>query len=145
MTHVPVPIQLSDGAQEPRYATPGAAGLDLQSMIDFELAPLERKSVPTGIRIAIPEGFEAQIRPRSGLALREGLSMVNSPGTIDCDFRGEIHVILINLGSSVVKVTSGERIGQMVLSPVARIEWQPVKSLTPTERAEGGFGSTGRK
>lgn len=108
------------------------------------LEPLQRKLVRTGVRIAVPPGFEAQVRPRSGLALRLGLSMVNSPGTIDSDYRGEIAVILINLGSEVVKLEQGERIAQLVVCPVARAEVRIVAELSETDRGEGGFGSTGK-
>jgi len=140
---VTIPIQLDDGAALPVYQTAGAAGMDLTSTEDVELKPLERKLVGTGIRLAIPAGFEGQIRPRSGLAVRHGISMVNSPGTIDSDYRGEIKILLINLGDSVVKFAQGERIGQLVICPVARADWQPVASLDDTIRGSGGFGSTG--
>lgn len=117
--------------------------MDLCSTEAVELKPMERKLVPTGIRIAIPRGYEGQIRPRSGLALKHGISMVNTPGTIDSDYRGEIGVILINLGENVVKLARGERIGQLVICPVMRIEWERVAELADTARGEGGFGSTG--
>jgi dUTP pyrophosphatase len=119
--------------------------MDLRSTDDVELAPFQRKLVPTGIRAAIPEGFEGQIRPRSGLALKMGVSMVNTPGTIDCDYRGEIGVILINLSENVVKLARGERIAQLVICPVARARVELVGELDETKRGEGGFGSTGTK
>jgi len=138
-----VPVSLADGGQAPAYATPDAAGLDLRCIEDIELAPMQRTLARTGIRIAIPRGFEGQVRPRSGLALRHGLSMVNTPGTIDADYRGEIGIILINLGQDVVKLSSGERIAQLVIMPVVRAKIVEVEELDVTERGEGGFGSTG--
>lgn len=137
-------LTLADGAQVPEYATPGSAGMDLRSVEAFELQPMERRLARTGLRIAVPEGYEAQIRPRSGLALKHGLSMVNTPGTIDSDYRGELGVILINLGQEVVKISAGDRIAQLVICPVARVEITVVEDLDDTERGEGGFGSTGR-
>lgn len=139
-----LPITLEPGAKPPVYQTSGAAGMDVHCLEDVVLEPLQRKLVRTGVRIAVPPGFEAQVRPRSGLALRHGLSMVNSPGTIDSDYRGEIAVILINLGSDVVKLEQGERIAQIVVCPVARAEVKIVAELNETDRGEGGFGSTGR-
>lgn len=140
---VKIPIVLSADATLPEYASAGAAGMDLRSTEEVELQPGQRKLVPTGIKAAIPEGFEGQVRPRSGLAIKQGLSMVNSPGTIDSDYRGEIGVILINHGQDVVKLSRGERIGQLVICPVYRAEWQVVDELDDTRRGEGGFGSTG--
>ena len=105
---------------------------------------MERKAVPTGLKIALPEGYEAQVRPRSGLALKHGISMVNTPGTIDSDYRGEIRVILINLGQEVVRFERGERVAQLVVAPVTRAEWQLVDELDQTDRGTGGFGSTGK-
>lgn len=138
-------VTLEPGAAAPEYQSAGAAGMDLRSYEPVELAPLERKSVRTGVRLAIPSGFEGQVRPRSGLALRHGLSMVNTPGTIDSDYRGELSIVMINLGQSVVKLERGERIAQLVVSPVARAEIRVLESLDETERGEGGFGSTGTK
>lgn len=129
----------------PSYATAGAAGMDLRSTADVTLAPMERQLVPTGLRVAIPEGFEGQVRPRSGLALRLGISMVNTPGTIDSDYRGEVGVILINLGRETVKLEAGERIAQLVVCPVVRAETVAVEVLDDTERGGGGFGSTGTR
>lgn len=141
---VEIPVVLSHGATMPEYATAGAAGMDLRASEDVTLAPGERAAVPTGVRLAIPEGYEGQVRPRSGLALRHGLAMVNSPGTIDADYRGEIRMILINLGSEVVQFKAGERVGQLVVCPVARAVLVSVQNLDESERGEGGFGSTGR-
>ena len=141
---VEIPVVLNEGATMPHYASAGAAGLDLRASEDVTLAPGERAAVPTGVRLAIPEGYEGQVRPRSGLALRHGLAMVNSPGTIDADYRGEVRMILINMGSEVVQFKRGERLGQLVVSPVARATLVPVLALVESERGEGGFGSTGR-
>lgn len=113
-------------------------------MSDVRLEPMERKLVPTGVRMAIPPGFEGQVRPRSGLAIKHGLSMVNTPGTIDSDYRGEIGVLMINLGQEAVELKGGERIAQLVVCPVVRAELAMVDDLDATERGEGGFGSTGR-
>ncbi|MFZ4506513.1 MAG: dUTP diphosphatase [Fimbriimonas sp.] len=143
MPSVPVPIVVEPGVELPAYKTAGAAAVDLCCNEDFSLAPLERKLVPTGVRIAVPEGYEAQVRPRSGLALKHGISMVNTPGTIDSDYRGEIGLILINFGETVVQFSRGERVAQLVLCPVSRFEWQPVDQLDATDRGAGGFGSTG--
>lgn len=142
---VQVLVKLEDGAEAPAYMTPGSAGMDLRSFQDVELRPMERKLVPTGIRIAIPEGYEGQVRPRSGLAVKHGISMVNTPGTIDSDYRGEVKVLLINLGDSVVQLAKGERIAQLVICPVARADIEIVASLDETERGKGGFGSTGTR
>lgn len=141
---VEVSIVLADGATLPTYQTTGSAGMDLCCSEDFELQPMERKLVPTGIRIALPDGYEAQVRPRSGLAIKHGVSMVNTPGTIDSDYRGEVRLILINFGQDVVKFKQGERIGQMVICPVVKAELKVVNELDETLRGQGGFGSTGR-
>lgn len=143
MDRLDLPTWLETDAVAPAYQTDGAAGLDLRAYEPVELAPLERRLVRTGVRVAIPPGYEGQVRPRSGLAVRHGLSMVNTPGTIDSDYRGEIQVLLINLGSEVVKLEVGERIAQLVVCPVARAEVRVVDALDETERGEGGFGSTG--
>ena len=134
------------GLDLPGYATAGAAGMDVSAAIDapFELAPHARFAVPTGLRVAIPDGHEIQVRPRSGLALHHGLTVANAPGTIDCDYRGEIKVLLVNLGDAPVTVTRGMRIAQLVVAPVTRGEWRAVPSLDDTPRGGGGFGSTGR-
>lgn len=136
-----------EGLPLPSYETAGAAGMDLTAATpqgeEVVLEPGERRLIPTGLSIAVPEGYEAQIRPRSGLALRHGISMVNAPGTIDSDFRGEIGIILINLGQEAFTVRRGERIAQMVIAAHARAEWQVAQSLDETSRGAGGFGSTG--
>lgn len=139
-------VQLGPGASLPRYATEEAAGMDLCSTVEVELAPLERKLVPTGLRLVLPSGYEAQVRPRSGLALKKGIGMVNAPGTIDSDYRGEIGVLVINLSGESVKLEKGERIAQLVVCPVVRATLREVSNVNEyaTERGEGGFGSTGR-
>mgnify|MGYP000014697227 CR=1 FL=1 len=130
----------------PSYQTDGSAGVDLFAAVKepITLQPGERALIPTGIRIALPPGYEAQVRPRSGLAIRHGISMVNAPGTIDSDYRGEVQVILINLGQEPFTIRRGERIAQMVIAPVMRVEWEVVEKLPPTARGDGGFGHTGR-
>jgi dUTP pyrophosphatase len=130
----------------PAYATAGAAGMDLCACLPapVEIAPGGRALVPTGFRVAVPPGWELQVRPRSGLALRHGLTLPNAPGTIDADYRGEVLVILANLGSEPFIVRHGDRIAQAVLAPVARCAWQEVAGLDATGRGAGGFGSTGR-
>ncbi|NLJ00799.1 MAG: dUTP diphosphatase [Bacteroidales bacterium] len=129
----------------PEYATAAAAGMDLRASLEqpIVLKPLERALVPTGIHIQLPEGYEAQIRPRSGLAIKHGISIVNSPGTIDSDYRGEIRVILVNLSNENFTIQDGERICQMVVAQHATIEWEEVNSLDETRRGSGGFGHTG--
>ena len=131
----------------PAYMTEGSAGLDLAADLDEDLilAPFERALIPTGIAVALPLGFEAEIRPRSGLALREGLTLVNSPGTIDSDYRGEIQLLAINLGREPVVIRRGQRVAQMVVQRVCRAKWQEVKELSSSERQEGGFGHTDQK
>jgi dUTP pyrophosphatase len=128
----------------PAYMSTGAAGMDLAADIEGELSlePLARALIPTGIAIALPVGFEAQIRPRSGLALKDGLTLVNSPGTIDSDYRGEIQLLAINLGQQTVTIRRGQRVAQMVIQRIARACWQEVKELPPTDRQSGGFGHT---
>ena len=131
----------------PAYMTEGAAGMDLCADIaaDMILAPMARVLIPTGIAIALPMGFEAQIRPRSGLALKQGMTLVNSPGTIDADYRGEIQVIAINLGSEPIVIEPGQRIAQMIVQRIIRAEWQEVRELPSSERQAGGFGHTDKK
>ncbi len=133
------------GLPLPAYATADSAGVDLAAALEtpLTLAPGERKDVPTGIAMALPPGWEGQVRPRSGLALRHGITILNSPGTIDADYRGEVRVILANLGSAPVTIARGERIAQLVIAPVSRAEWQVVEELPATVRGAGGFGSTG--
>jgi dUTP pyrophosphatase len=130
----------------PGYMTSHAAGMDLHADIEGEIVlhPGERLLVPTGIAIALPDGYEAQIRPRSGLALKHGISLVNSPGTIDADYRGEISVILINHGSEAFRLRRGERVAQMVVARFSRVEWDERDNLEETARGSGGFGHTGR-
>ena len=128
----------------PEYATPASAGLDLRASEGCVIPSGGRALVPTGLRIALPEGYEAQVRPRSGLALEHGVTLPNSPGTIDADYRGEIGVILMNLGQEPFVVEPGDRIAQMIVAPVTRVAWSEAEELDATERGEGGFGSTGR-
>ncbi len=130
----------------PEYSTPYSAGMDLRANIDqpITLKPLERKLIPTGLFIELPVGYEAQIRPRSGLALKKGMSVLNTPGTIDADYRGEIGVILVNLSNEEFIVNDGERICQMVIAKHETISWQNVEALQDTTRGEGGFGHTGK-
>lgn len=132
---------------KPAYETPGAAGMDLRAACPEDqpvaIKPRERAMVPTGMAIAIPDGFEAQVRPRSGLAWKQGLTVLNSPGTIDADYRGEVKVILVNLGKDPVVIKRGERIAQLVIAPVVQAELMTATTLPPTSRGSGGFGSTG--
>lgn len=130
----------------PSYATPLSAGMDLRASMEqsITLAPLERALVPTGLFVELPEGYEMQIRPRSGLAAKHGITVLNSPGTIDADYRGEIKVILVNLSNNPFEIVPGERIAQAVVAQHAHIEWEQVEQLGATERGTGGFGSTGR-
>lgn len=130
----------------PSYATVNSAGMDLKANIEtpVTLGPLERAMVPTGLYIALPDGTEAQVRPRSGLAAKYGISVLNAPGTIDADYRGEIKVILVNLSNEPFVINPGERIAQMVVARYEKVEWEETDSLDETERGEGGFGSTGR-
>lgn len=131
----------------PQYETAQAAGLDVRANIteSITLGPLERALVPTGLFIELPEGYEMQVRPRSGLAAKHGLSLVNAPGTIDPDYRGEIKVILVNLSNTPYELKPGERVAQLVVSQFTRVEWEPVEELGETERGTGGLGSTGVK
>jgi dUTP pyrophosphatase len=145
---ISVPIQIlphGQGLELPAYATPHAAGMDLRAAVaePMTLKPLERALVPTGLAMAIPAGYEGQVRPRSGLALKHGLTCLNTPGTIDADYRGEVKVLLVNLGHEAFTIQRGERIAQLVLAAHASAEWQAVESLPATERGEGGFGHTG--
>lgn len=131
----------------PNYATALSAGMDLRANLDapVTLQPMQRKLIPTGLRIELPEGYEAQIRPRSGLAIKKGITVLNSPGTIDADYRGEIGVILINLSTEPFVIEDGERICQMVIARHEQASWTEVTELTDTERGEGGFGHTGKQ
>ena len=132
-------------AELPRYESSGAAGMDLRAFIDRDITipPMGRAKIPTGLFIELCRGYEAQVRPRSGLAARSGLTVLNAPGTIDSDYRGEVEVILINLGAGSFTVKNGDRIAQMVISPVIRVEVSETEFLSETERGTGGFGSTG--
>jgi dUTP pyrophosphatase len=149
MNAVRVPLMMlphGSGLPLPAYATTSSAGVDLAAAVisEIALAPGERKAVPTGIAIALPEGYEGQIRPRSGLALKHGITILNSPGTIDADYRGEIQIILANLGSETVTLARGQRIAQLVVAPVSRVAFDEVAALPASGRGAGGFGSTGR-
>ena len=141
-----VKIVNRSGQPVPAYATPLSAGMDLRACLDapVTLGPLERTLVPTGLFIALPAGFEAQVRPRSGLAAKHGITVLNTPGTIDADYRGEIKVILVNLSNTPFEIVPGERIAQLVVARHERVEWEETDSLDKTERGAGGFGSTGR-
>jgi len=132
-----------EGLEPPRYATSGAAGMDVLAAEDVTLAPGGRHPVATGFALAIPEGYEIQVRPRSGLALKHGITLPNTPGTIDSDYRGELKIIMINLGSEDFAIARGDRIAQLVLAPVTQAWWEEVAELDDTVRGEGGFGSTG--
>jgi dUTP pyrophosphatase len=134
-----------EGAVAPEYKTEGSAGADLRARLStsLTLAPGERAAVPTGLRIELPRGYEAQVRPRSGLALQKGITCLNSPGTIDSDYRGELKVILVNLGEAPATIASGDRIAQLVIAPIVRARFEGARSLEATERGSGGFGSTG--
>ena len=143
---VPVPVRFLPhfaGLDLPAYATEGAAGMDVLAAEDVTLPPGARHAVATGLAMAIPHGFEIQVRPRSGLALKHGITVPNTPGTIDSDYRGELKVILINHGAEPFAIRRGDRIGQLVLAPVTRASWLPVEELDDTARGTGGFGSTG--
>lgn len=130
----------------PIYQTSGSAGMDVHANISnkIELKPFERKLIPTGLFVEIPQGFEIQVRPRSGLALKHGVTVLNSPGTIDSDFRGELMILLINLGDEIYPIESGERIAQLVVSSVITVEWEPINTLSETDRGTGGYGSSGK-
>ncbi|MBC7288166.1 MAG: dUTP diphosphatase [Armatimonadetes bacterium] len=138
-------VAAEPGARLPEYATANSAGMDLRAHISqpITIAPGERTLIPTGIRLAIPPGYEGQVRPRSGLAIRHGLTVLNSPGTIDADYRGEVKVVLANLGSEPVTIQPGDRIAQLVIAPVVRAFLVRVEELPESDRGEGGFGHTG--
>ncbi len=148
----PVPVSVTrlphgEGLALPSYETPDSAGMDLAAAVAGEITiePGSRALVPTALAIALPEGYEAQVRPRSGLALKKGITVLNSPGTIDADYRGEIGVILANLGNEPFTIRRGDRIAQMVVAPVSRVAWRSIDALDETARGAGGFGSTGTK
>ena len=142
------PLDHFEGLQLPAYETQGSAGMDVRAALaedeGLTLKPGERAMVPTGLSVAIPQGYEIQVRPRSGLAAKHGLTCLNTPGTIDSDYRGEIKVILINLGQEAFTIRRGERIAQLVVSPVTQLTWDEVTALDETARGAGGFGSTGQ-
>lgn len=142
---ITVSITREPGVKLPAYATSGSAGMDIHAMLAeaVTLHPGERRLIPTGLKIELPEGFEAQIRPRSGLALKYGVTVLNTPGTIDSDYRGEIGVVLINLGQEDFEVKNGDRIAQMVVAPYPQVKWNEVLILDNTVRGEGGYGHTG--
>lgn len=139
-------VRENDKIELPKYETSGAAGMDVRANITepIVLGSLERTLVPTGLKIAIPEGYEVQVRPRSGLALKHGITLLNTPGTIDSDYRGELKMIIANMGKDAYTINPGERIGQLVLNKVEQIEWEVVETLDETERGAGGFGHTGK-
>lgn len=143
----PIKVQVINKSTHalPEYQTSGSAGMDIRAWLQtpVTLAPMERKLIPTGLYIALPQGYEAQIRPRSGLAIKRGLSMVNTPGTIDSDYRGEIMVAVINLSTEPQEIADGERIAQMIISKYERVEWQATDELGETTRGAGGFGHSG--
>ena len=141
-----VKVIKEEGVKLPAYETTGAAGMDVRANItkEIELQPLDRVLIPTGLKFAIPEGYEILVRPRSGLARKHGLTVLNTPGTIDSDFRGELGIILINLSRETYVIQPEERIAQLVLSPVVQAEFEEVETLDETERGEGGFGHTGK-
>jgi dUTP pyrophosphatase len=146
----PVNVQIcvepaAEGLELPRYETEASAGMDLRAAIDDEmtLQPGQRGLVTTGLRLAIPAGYEAQVRPRSGLAIKSGITVVNAPGTIDADYRGTVQVGLINLSQQPFTIRRGDRIAQLIIAPVSRAQWQVVEELDETERGDGGFGHTG--
>jgi dUTP pyrophosphatase len=145
---MPVQIKIINRSSNPlpEYATAGSSGMDLRAALteDVELHPLQRELIPTGIFIELPEGYEAQIRPRSGLAVKQGITCLNTPGTIDADYRGEVKVILINLSQEKQVIHPGDRIAQMVLQQVEKVKWEEVETINETMRNEGGFGHTGK-
>lgn len=146
MHKIKVQVVMEEGVQLPKYESQGAAGLDVRANIKegIALGSLERVLIPTGIKMAIPEGYEVQVRPRSGLAIKHGISLLNTPGTIDADYRGELRIIVVNLSKEVYVIEPQERIGQLVLNKVEQMEFEIVESLEETIRGEGGFGHTGK-
>ena len=147
MEQVTVKVINSSANELPQYATELSAGMDVRANLTepMVLQPMQRVLVPTGLRVELPAGYEMQLRPRSGLALRHGITLLNTPGTIDADYRGEIGVIMVNLSSEPFTINPGERICQAVVAPYTRVEWQPATELSDTDRGEGGFGHTGKK
>ena len=144
---IEVSVQNESSFELPTYATKAASGVDLKAVLEdpIVLEPLERKIIGTGLKIALPEGYEAQVRPRSGLAAKQGISVLNAPGTIDADYRGEIGVILVNLSNKAVTIQPGDRIAQLVFAKFEQVQWKSTEKLSTTERGTGGFGSTGKK
>ncbi len=145
-SNVKIKVKAEEGASLPEYKTAGAAGADVTAHISQSiiLKPLEKALVPTGLFFEIPEGYEIQVRPRSGLAFKNSITVLNTPGTIDSDYRGELKVLLVNLGKDDFEIKNGERIAQIIVAPVTRAEWEASATLSETVRGEGGFGSTGR-
>ena len=143
---IQLPVINESPYELPAYATVSSAGLDLKAVLDqaITLRPLERKIIGTGLKIALPEGYEAQVRPRSGLAAKHGITVLNAPGTIDADYRGEIGVILVNLSNEAMEISPGERIAQLVVAQYSQVDWQVVEALDSSDRGVGGFGSTGK-
>lgn len=129
----------------PTYATPGSSGMDLRAAVDLSVTiqPMDRIAIPTGVAVALPNGFELQVRPRSGLAIRHGITMINAPGTVDTDYRGEIQILVVNLGAAPFVINRGDRIAQAVISRYEQVEWEQVDLLESSQRGDGGFGSTG--
>ena len=146
MEKIKVGITVENNVEIPKYMTEGAAGTDVSANIEkeIELKPLERYLVPTGIKLEIPEGFEIQVRPRSGLAFKHGITVLNTPGTIDSDYRGEVKVLLINLSNEIYKIQPNERIGQLILGKVYKLDFDVKDGLSETKRGDGGFGHTGK-
>ena len=146
MSTIRVRVVNGSGGPLPSYETVDSAGMDLRAQLDgpVTLGEGERALIPTGLKLEIPSGFEGQVRPRSGLALKRGLTVLNAPGTVDADYRGDVGVILVNLSGEAQTIEPGERVAQLVFAPVTRGEWDPVDDLSDTQRGEGGFGSTGR-
>ena len=146
MEELKIFVTRQDGAGLPAYATHASSGMDLRAFLNnpITLKPMERALIPTGLAISIPEGYEAEVRPRSGLAVNHGITVLNTPGTIDADYRGEVKVILINLSNESFEIKNGDRIAQMVFGPVVRAVWEEVSDLPESGRGAGGFGSTGR-
>lgn len=146
---MPIEVRIVNTSDNPlpAYATPGSSGMDIRAFLKAPqtLQPLERALLPTGIFIELPEGYEIQVRPRSGLAIKQGITCLNTPGTIDADYRGEIKIILINLSQEEQVIYPGDRIAQLVVQQVAQVEWVPAGQLAATERNEGGFGHTGKQ
>lgn len=145
MQHIKVKIINDSNNQLPAYETYSSAGMDVRAKLDapLTLQPLQRALIPTGLRMQLPQGYECQVRPRSGLALKHGISLVNNPGTIDADYRGEIGIIVINLSNEPYTITDGERIAQLVIKEYVHVDWEQVDRIDETERGEGGFGHTG--